>query len=260
MEELRKWNENKLINPRTKRKIKLNGPVFKKIKKIYNKKYKDDDPINYKHFRINKIDPLLLENLPFNGMKNNDIFKFEYKWNPYSGVRLNEKDINGPLYFDPNALIHYFYTNRLNNLWINGYYQNEDFIQGHYGDALGKYPDFEIRGRGKHPEWYLFRLPIIDCYLENNNYSQAVTMGPILTDNEIKKIYRMSKRYKIYFQEMYGYKRPNLIKFKQIYDKAVDPLKDYNHLVENNNITIEELNLLKFNINIDSVKKLISFK
>ena len=28
------------------------------------------------------------------------------------------KDYRGNLYFDPDILIHYFYTNRLNHLWI----------------------------------------------------------------------------------------------------------------------------------------------
>ena len=42
-------------------------------------------------------------------------------------------------------------------------------------------------GRGKHPEMYLFILPIIDCYLEEGFNMMEVTMGPILTDKEVKK-------------------------------------------------------------------------
>ena len=34
------------------------------------------------------------------------------------------EDPRGPLYFDPDTLIYYFYNNRLNHLWIQ---ENENF-------------------------------------------------------------------------------------------------------------------------------------
>ena len=182
-EQLIEWNNNKAINPVSKRKIKINGPMYKKIKELYDKSIvtkKKTKFTNYENYRRNKIDPILLVDLPMNDMEEKDLFKFEYKWDPYTGLRSKQKDPNGALYFDPNVLINYFYANRLNNLWIDEYFDGNDYIQGHYGDALGKFPNFEIKGRGPHPEWYLFRLPIIDCYLEDEHSLQMVTMGPIL--------------------------------------------------------------------------------
>ena len=264
-QQLNDWNKNRLINPVTKRKIKENGPIYKKIKTLYDLKINEDDNVdNYQHYRSNKIDPILLLDLPLNGKKENEshLFKFEYKWNPYTGTRSNEKDNCGPLYFDPNSLIHYFYTNRLNNLWIpETYNEYNEFVQGHYGDALGKFPDFEIVGRGLHPEWYLFRLPIIDCYLSKDHFSQSVTMGPYLTDSEIKQIYSLSKKYKSFYKETFGYNRPNLIKLKELYDRAVNPLNEYDYLFGDlSAIPNDEIQQIKFQINTDAVRSLISFR
>jgi len=257
--QLIEWNNNKSHNPVSKRRIKVNGPIYKKIKNLYdNKINKNDDRVDsYQSYRRNKIDPILLLDLPLNNMDEKDLFKFEYKWNPYTGERLKEKDECGPLFFDPNALIHYFHSNRLNNLWIPESYENNDYVQGHYGDALGKFPDFEIVGRGKHPEWYLFRLPILDCYLMKDHFLQSVTMGPILTDKEIKQIYNLSKRYKNFYKDTFDYKRPNLVKMKELYDIAVNPCK----LPElYNDISEDEIEQIRFEINSDSVKSLIAFK
>ena len=84
-----------------------------------------------------------------------------------SSIRISNSGLPNisSLYFDPNTLIHYFYINRLKNLWIDESIEDGNYYQGHYGYAVGNGPDFEIKGRGKHPDWYLFRLPIIDCYM-----------------------------------------------------------------------------------------------
>ena len=123
------------------------------------------------------------------GKEDKDLFKFKYKWNSYNGERINDLDENGPLCFDPNSLIHYFYINRLNNLWNEPYTDVfNNYIEGYYGDAVGNGPDFELSSRGKHLDWYLFRLPISDEYLNRGHCFQSVTMGPKLTDIEIKNI------------------------------------------------------------------------
>ena len=251
------WEKNKLTNPLTKRKIKENGPVYKKIKKQFDKVIVRNND-NYELYRRNKIDPILLTELPLNNMTENDLFKYEYKWNPYTGKNLNIKDESGPLCFDPNSLIHYFYKNRLNNLWKNEEYNEAEniYTEGYFGDALGGYPNFDIIGRGEHPEMYLFRLPVIDCYLEKNHNLQVVTMGPELSNKEIKKINMLSN--KDVFKNLYKYKKPNLVKLKRIYDIAVDSLKEYN--CKNNKLSIEENNSIKFQINSEAVLKLISFK
>jgi len=182
------WNRNKLFNPFTKRKIKLNSKTYNKLKNLYEESF--TQKLNdYKYFRVNKIDPISLEEID-----PNTAFSFKYKWNPYTGERLNEIDENGSLLFDCNSLIYYFYTNRLNNLWIPSHNEGDFFVEGHYGDALGKFPDFEIKGRGSHKEWHLFRLPIIDCYVPKNSSLKYITMGPILSDKDLKKIYKLSNK------------------------------------------------------------------
>ena len=258
-DQLLNWFKNKTINPLSKRKIKINGPIFNKISKLYEKRIKKKKKSlnDYESYRRNKIDPILLQELPLNGMKENDLFKFEYEWDPYTGIRSNKKDPNGPLYFDPNALINYFYTNRLNNLWIKDYYDGNDYIQGHYGDALGKYPNFEIKGRGPHPEWYLFRLPIIDCYLEKDSSLQIVTMGPILSAKEIKEIFNLSKRYKNFYKDTFGIKRPNILKMKELYDRAINPNTEFNNI---DGLSLDEIQQIKFDLNSTAVNQLISFK
>ena len=58
----------------------------------------------------------------------------------------------------------------MRELWHNETDEGENggFWQGYYGNAVGAGEKFLVPGRGIHPEWYLFRLPIIDCYLTNN--------------------------------------------------------------------------------------------
>jgi len=245
------WKANPLINPLTKRKIKENGSIYKKYRKLSNRS-EEIEKDKYYDMRKNMIDPILLVQLPLYEKKVKDLFIFKYKWNPFNGNKTTI-DPNGPLYFDPNTLIHYFYINRLQNLWIDGSNNNGEFFEGHYGDAVGNGPDFEIKGRGKHIDWYLFRLPIIDCYI-GDIQTQAVTMGPILTDEDIQELYKLSKRYN--YTEMYGYKRPNIIKMKKMYDIAIYNNKEY----ELNCLSNDEIKLIKYQINIDSVEKLKNFK
>ena len=199
-------------NPRTKRPIKQTSKLGLYFKKEYEKVFLPKD--SYIQYRNKKVDPLLMINLPVINRK--PLFKFEYKWNPYSGKRL-EKDPRGKLYFDPDCLIHYFYSNRLNHLWIP---QTEEYT-GHYGDAIGNGPDFNVPGRGKHPDWYLFRLPLLDGYIETNNCGQAVTLGPKLLFKEIEQIHKFALTYKNNFYKTYGYPRPNLIYLYVIYHQAI---------------------------------------
>jgi len=258
------WKKNPLINPVTKRKIKQNGPVYKKyikLQKLYendlNKLISSISSIKhdrYYNIRKNMIDPILLVKLPLYNKEKKDLFSFKYKWNPYNGERLSIDHV-GPLYFDPNTLIHYFYINRLKNLWIDESIENGEYYQGHYGDAVGNGPEFEIKGRGKHPDWYLFRLPIIDCYVTHQP-TQAVTMGPILTNKEIKEIYKLSKRYKTKYKELYGYKRPNIVKLKEIYDEAI--CSEISCPI--NGISNNDLKENLYQININAVEKIKKYK
>lgn len=136
----------------------------------------------YKNLRLLKIDPITHKE-----MNDDNAFKFYDVWDPYSGERLF-KDPYGPLYFDPSILIKYYYTNRLRKLWIEPHDDNTGYYQGYYSDAVGAGQDMYVKGRGYHPEWYVFRLPITDCYLTKDNNTQYITFGPKLTKEEIEEI------------------------------------------------------------------------
>ena len=78
-----------MYNPLTKERLNLMVQSIKNIAKIYNKKKNDDNKIdNYLNFRKNRIDPILFEELPFRGYDESSLFKFEFKWNPYTGEEI----------------------------------------------------------------------------------------------------------------------------------------------------------------------------
>jgi len=246
-EELQKWNSDKAINPRTKRKIKEGGKVYRLLEKLYTKstQYKK----NYLNERKQKIDPLLKVSLKHKRYR----FKFKYMWNPYTGDRL-KKDPDGPLYFDPDTLIHYFYLNRLNHLWVQS-------DEGHYyGDAVGTGPEFQVKSRGHHPDWNLFRLPIPDEYLEHDHCQQSVTMGPILTTGELQEIYDLACKKKKNYRKLHKRKRPDLIKMKELWEQATDqrPLLNIPDEVLPF-ITNGELAHMRYNINKKAVTALRFF-
>ena len=216
---LKKWWNNKSINPLTNKKIKQGGRIWNKYLKLslLNNVMLD----SYNDYHNNYIDPLIKIDLP----KSKYLFKYKYCWNPLNGQILG-KDYRGPLYFDPDVLIHYFYTNRLNHLWIepsNGYL-------GTFGDGMGNGPDFFIQSRGHSPHWYLFRLPLFDAYKNPKEMNQQITLGPILSKEEIKEIYILALNRKNNYRKLFGKKRPDLLKLYEIYNDAIrQPDVDKNH-------------------------------
>lgn len=184
-------------------------------KKEYIKRYDKTTIIDYKTLRIKKEDPIIYERI------SDDVaFKFPYMWDAYTGNRLDELDPYGPLYFHPINLLQYFYNSRLRSLWIA---PSEDGYVGYYGDGVGQGENFEILGRGNYPERYVFRLPILDCYLKKNHNNSIITMGPKLTDREICALDRLIVKYwshhKLY-ESIYK-KIGSLYKLKCYYDVAI---------------------------------------
>jgi hypothetical protein len=279
------WYNKPTINPKTKRKIKVDGPVYKKLKKYNsydkylikkkilekNKEEEEEDKNEiitdrYITYRREKIDPLLYESIPLlKNMTEDDLYKFEYKWNPYTGIR-TIIDSNGPLWFDPDTLIHHFYISRLRGLWTSGYYETDEIAneeiwnQGMYGDCVGNGPDFNNNSRGgKHQERYLFRLPIPDCYLPENHFRQAITMGPILNDKEIIEIYKLANKYGNNYEKRFNKKRPKLKQMKKWYEIAISktPEKLTNYVTEG--LEGDILNEIREEINrnyVDLLKKM----
>lgn len=179
---------------------------------------------HYRVKRLYRIDPLTDNVVP-----DNLAFEFRHKWNPVTGERDGIDEI-GPLVFDAVNLYNYYFVNRYKGLW----YPAEGGFQARYGDCLGKTNQIVDKGT-IHPERYLFRLPIIDCYLSpsDNGYS-LITMGPELTDEEIDAIDKVvCSHHPLHSSENFV----PLKEIKRYYDLALvkrpnTETKEYNNLRE----------------------------
>lgn len=187
--------------------------------KSYDINYDEQTTVFYRNMREKKYN--IISHDKFN-YEPDYAFKFENMWDPYTGER-KEKDKFGALYFDPDELIHFFYKRRLKLLWNEPKDENGGYYQGYFGDALGSGENILIKGRGLHPELYLFRLPIDDCYLEEDCDLSVITMGPKLTEQEIENIDYLAETYhKKNYYEVYKKNRPSLKKMKELYDIAIN--------------------------------------
>lgn len=216
---LKKWWNNKSVNPTSKRKIKQTGKIWKKYLDNCLKENIMNDP--YDKFHKANMDPLTRMELE----PNIKYFKYKFCWSPLNGDILGI-DTRGPLKFDPDVLIHYFYINRLKHLWVdpkNGY-------AGTYGDGLGNGPDFIIQGRGPSYHWYLFRLPIFDAYCDSKEIGQQTTLSPILSFIDVKEIYETALKNKDNYKNMFGNERPNLLQIYELYHNSIQK-PDFSNLV-----------------------------
>ena len=179
------------------------------IKEQYDKTTNE----TYRIKRLFKIDPIT-----DNEISKELMFEFKHKWNPYSGIR-GELDDIGPLCFNALSLYDYYYMNRYKGLWT----PPQDGFQGMYGDMVGSSKNGLVKSRGVHPEKYLYRLPIIDCYLPPSHSLSIVTMGPELTEEEISQIDSIVLKY---HPKKYNSKFASLTMLKYYYDCALNPSPD----------------------------------
>lgn len=188
-------------------KLKSNKEELEEIK--YDKTTNE----TYRIKRLFKIDPFTDKEIP-----DNLIFEFLDIWNPYTGLR-EKKDPIGPLCFNAINLYDYYYSNRYKGLWNPPLEQ----FQGYYGDLVGASKGIKIKSRGTNPERYLFRLPIIDCYLPPTHNYSVITMGPELTDKEISQIDEIvMKLHPKRTQSNFA----SLTMIKYYYDNALNPSPD----------------------------------
>ena len=169
----------------------------------------------YRIKRLYKIDPI-----SDTEVISSQCFEFKYKWNPYNGIR-TEIDEIGPLCFNAINLYDYYYINRYKGLWT----PPQDGFQGMYGDMVGSGKVINVKSRGTFPERYLFRLPIIDCYLPSTHNMSIITIGPELTDNEIYEIDAIITKY---HPKKSNPKFASLTMLKYYYDRALDISLDPN--------------------------------
>ena len=243
-----KWfNSNRLYNPFTKRKIKRDKKTYKKVLKIINSYIDSNNKFFYIKKRLNKICPFSMETI-------NNGFIIEKIWNPFSGKFLDTKDPFGPLCCDPDFLIYYFYSNRLKYIYTHGDFNSTGFL----GDAIGKFPEFNIPGRGNHPEWYLFRLPINDCYIDNNCV-KYVTMGPVLSKEDISNIYNLALINNTYY-EKFNQEIPNIIELYDIYHKVINKCPYVIDSTVINTLGNEYIMQMKMDYYMPFIYKIINFK
>ena len=167
----------------------------------------------YRIKRLYKIDPILDTEIPKELM-----FEFKFKWNPYNGIR-DGLDTVGPLCFNALNLYDYYFTNRYKGLWT----PPQDGYQGMYGDMVGCGKNCCVKSRGQYPEKYLFRLPIIDCYLPPSHKLSIITMGPELTEDEINQIDSIVLKF---HPKKSNSKFTSLKKLKYYYDCALEMFPD----------------------------------
>lgn len=220
---LNTWWHNRLVNPFTKRRIKKDKKVYNKLLSecLTRNAIKDD----YKDYHNDMTDPIIKIPLPLED--NKPVYEYPYCWDCLSGEIVGI-DPRGKLYFDPCSLVHYFYVNRYKYLYIepNGEHT------GCYGEAVGIGDEFYFPNRGNLSHYYLFRLPLIDAYLDKHSLQQA-TLTPRLSLEEITKIYNLAKEYNNTYQSLYKRQLPNLIEIWDLYHEAIKKteydISDANH-------------------------------
>lgn len=171
----------------------------------------------YKTCRQCKIDPILDIDV------SEDIaFKFPYQWDPYTGERTTV-DPFGAMFFHPMSLAYYFYIHRLDGLWKNETVYDDIHYDGYYDMLVGTGDELEVVGRNKFPELYLFRIPILDCYLTPDHNKSFVTIGPKLTHDEVLELDRLCnlKEVKNEYLRYFGRYCPCIADMKLLYDNAI---------------------------------------
>lgn len=190
-----------------------------KEEKKYEEEYDDRTTEFYHNMRTNKYNVINHDKFQYDI---NHSFQFEHMWDPYTG-EIKGKDIFGPLCFDPDELINFYYRRRLKLLWNESKDETGGFYEGYYGDGVGSGENINIPGRGLHPELYLFRLPIDDCYLPKNSDLSIITMGPKLSLENIKNIDFLAENYhKKNYRNIFGKERPSLQNMMELYNMAID--------------------------------------
>ena len=229
-------------------------PLKKKSNKYYDKEY-DDVTINiYRKMRESCTDPISGDIC-----NEKDSFIVDYMWDSITGEKINKKDPHGPLYFNSISLLKYFYIKRLDHLWCdeNDEGENGGYYQGYYGTGVGAGENFHIISRGSYPEYYLWRLPIIDCYLNKDHKKSIPTKGPKLSKDDIITLYTIcskinKKKWSDEFKSL-----PNIVLIYDLYQIAIsqNPLKifGFNYLKSLLNISLYDTNDI---INRQAIEKL----
>jgi len=234
-----------------------------------SKYIKDGKPIEYdnmtmeyyRSLRERKMDPVTLE-----VVSPEIVFEFPFEWDPYTGERRDIKDPYGSFWFDPHSLCYLIYKNKLRMLWKSETDEAGGIFQGYYDACVGAGDDMKIVSRGSYIECYPFRLPVIDCYIPIDADNSIITMGPKLTNSEIRKIDELVKLkgHMTYLSKFNFNKKvkipPDLSKIKFYYDQAISKEPDISEYVSEHDMstisksTLEELRSRANRIAVDKLK------
>lgn len=191
-------------------------------KKGYTVDYNDDTINKYKPMRVFGTDPISRERLD----KSIPVYRVDKMWDPLTGLFTNEKDPHGPLVFDPVELTKYFYLNRFTHLWKEEEDTGDDLLQECPLEGLGAGEDFLIKGRGYYPEYFIWRIPIRDCYVPKDTPNYIVLKGPKLNRKDIKNIHNLLKKCpKSHINKVFR-EIPDLVKMYDLYMQAINPKPD----------------------------------
>jgi hypothetical protein len=206
-------------------------PAQKSLYNMGSNKYEYDGTTlkHYKAIRMSKFNVFLPESTDFDV---STAFAYPHMWDPYNG-KITGIDPYGPLLFFPDDLVYYFYSKRLDMIWNEPIDDiGAGYFAGYYGDAVGAGINITVSGRGDYPEKYLFRLPITNCYLPTTHHLSTVTMGPILTDDQVRQIDELAAKNKTHYKKNFGKDRPSLVYIKQLYDQAISKTPDISKLIK----------------------------
>ena len=133
LNELNLLSDNEFSKIISKKKVRRRKVRKKKyIVEMEKIKFDDKTEVYYKSMRKVGEDPIICEIV-----EEKRSFKYYKQWDPYTGIPLEDDDPNGPLVFDVDTLIHYWYTSRLNNLWVNPVDEEGGYYQGYYDVGIG---------------------------------------------------------------------------------------------------------------------------
>ena len=209
----------------------------------------DENTKKYCIYRKLNIDPLSLEVMD----SSYPVFKIYKIWDAYNG-EFKENDPFGPLCFDPINLAIYFWTNR----YVHLLKDSDDVNNISTDDGLGAGVNFIVNGKGQYPERYLWRIPVVDCYIEKTNsvkenafLSSIPKMGPILLRKDIIELDCLVKKCaKLYPNRLS--RIPDLLGIFDIYHIAIDPEPDISG-IHNYESIMEARNM----VNIDAAYQLV---
>lgn len=192
--------------------------VKKKEKKEYTHEYDHNTTKTFKTLRLNKMDPITAMPIP----ENLTPFEVPNMWDPITGEFLKTPDPFGPIVFNPLGLIREFYAKRCSHVWNPAQDGADGYYEGYPGEGLGTGETFFVKSRGHYPEWFVFRVPIKNCYIEKDADRSVPRMGPKLSRDDIVRLYEFCK--KATSQQLAEFSLTVLPNIVQVYDTYMEAI------------------------------------